>query len=392
MLVTLIMFSSKYKEVTFNHNDDVFLWICVEFFRASNYSYYFYLYSKTEPLYENVRIFGGARDTTTANQTCAQTQMAAQEFHTLVRKGNETAAISAVNCPDPLLGSFQFTYTNKSGTYCGNVSTATINACEAATLRTHVLVNNSGCSNVRPFYSDTGRLGCVVSFTASGVSYASLYNLDPNPSTTFVCVAAQVVGNSTRLSMSPGDCTAMQTPTVRPSDSGATMVLEQNGAPCKYWFSFARFYYYNYYDDDHYHHDHSNNNNNNKNNNSYYNYNNFDNFALFHNINHHNHYCCIFYHQFHVVVVCFYSGSRSSGFSLGGCGLRSRANACARETNRTSEKCAVNGYTSSRRNLTISRMPREHGTRLQVHKLGTAANEENFRPRWAAVNDRRTLT
>ncbi|KAH3830780.1 hypothetical protein DPMN_104033 [Dreissena polymorpha] len=30
-------------------------------------------------------------------------------------------------------------------------------------------------------------------------------------------------------SMSPGDCTAMQTPTVRPSDSGATMVLEQNG-------------------------------------------------------------------------------------------------------------------------------------------------------------------
>ncbi|KAH3830774.1 hypothetical protein DPMN_104026 [Dreissena polymorpha] len=65
--------------------------------------------------------------------------------------GNENAA--KVDCPDPLLGSFNYTYTEKKVTYCANVNTATINACDAATFRTHVIVDNTGCTAKKPFYS-----------------------------------------------------------------------------------------------------------------------------------------------------------------------------------------------------------------------------------------------
>ncbi|WAR31028.1 hypothetical protein MAR_033570 [Mya arenaria] len=49
-------------------------------------------------------------------------------------------AVNAVECPDPLLGTFIYNITDSTGTYCGGVDTTTVNACDAATERTHVHV------------------------------------------------------------------------------------------------------------------------------------------------------------------------------------------------------------------------------------------------------------
>ncbi|KAH3742314.1 hypothetical protein DPMN_049054 [Dreissena polymorpha] len=131
---------SKHSEITFNNNPDYYLWMCMQFFRASDYSYYFYMFSMKESFYGNVRILGGTNDsaTTPVSKVCGET-IPASEFYTLIKSGHETTA--AVDCPDALLGSFNYTFQNATGlVYCKN----TINACAATTLRTHLIVNTTG--------------------------------------------------------------------------------------------------------------------------------------------------------------------------------------------------------------------------------------------------------
>lgn len=66
--------------------------------------------------------------------------------------GSEQAAISAVQCPDPILGHFDFTYTDQVGTYCDTVNTSTIIACSNQS-HAELVVDNTGCTTAQPFYS-----------------------------------------------------------------------------------------------------------------------------------------------------------------------------------------------------------------------------------------------
>ncbi|XP_052238103.1 uncharacterized protein LOC127849521 [Dreissena polymorpha] len=216
-------FCRSIKTEYLTNNTDSYFWMCLQFNKASDYSYYFYMFSDKEPFLASLRILGGTYSSI-VGKVCAAS-VPVSEFHTLLKIGNENAA--KVDCPDPLLGSFNYTYTEKKVTYCANVNTATINACDAATFRTHVIVDNTGCTAKKPFYSTSGQLWCIVSFTPSTVSYTTLYNPDSTVSSKFVCVAAQSSGSSTQLSMIPGECTGTQTPSVSPSDTtGATMELK----------------------------------------------------------------------------------------------------------------------------------------------------------------------
>jgi len=56
-----------------------------------------------------------------------------------------------VECPEALLGTYRYNITTDAGTFCSDVTTATINACDVAFERTHIIVDNSGCSSVNPF-------------------------------------------------------------------------------------------------------------------------------------------------------------------------------------------------------------------------------------------------
>ncbi|XP_052788570.1 uncharacterized protein LOC128223334 [Mya arenaria] len=215
---------------TFSGNDQVFLWMCVEFIQASLYSYYFYLHSEVEAGFDGYRLYGGPSDTTLTADVCSSTPDMS-EFHTMIKTGNEMDAVNAVECPDPLLGTFIYNITDSTGTYCGGVDTTTVNACDAATERTHVHVDNTGCTSKIPFHSTGGQLGCIVSIASTGTSYASLYNLDASPSVQFICVVITEETDSTYLSYIAGDCESGQTATTLLT-GGATMILTKQ-VSCK---------------------------------------------------------------------------------------------------------------------------------------------------------------
>lgn len=65
--------------------------------------------------------------------------------------GSEQEAISAVQCPDPILGYFDFIYIDQTGTFCDTVNTSTILACSNQSYA-ELLVDNTGCT-AQPFYS-----------------------------------------------------------------------------------------------------------------------------------------------------------------------------------------------------------------------------------------------
>ena len=69
----------------------------------------------------------------------------------LSSSGKETEAMNNVECPEALLGTYRYNITTDAGTFCSDVTTATINACDVAFERTHLIVDNSGCSAVNPF-------------------------------------------------------------------------------------------------------------------------------------------------------------------------------------------------------------------------------------------------
>ncbi|XP_060601990.1 uncharacterized protein LOC132755196 [Ruditapes philippinarum] len=217
---------------------DVYPYGCFDFRQASTYSYYFYLNSATEITLSDLRfraILTTNVDTITSlTDICNSSTVDTAEFYTMIKTGNETAAISAIQCPDPILGFFQYTYTDQTGTYCDNVNTSTIIACSNQS-HAELLIDNTGCTTKEPFYSAGGEVGCIATIYVSSTStyYTSYYNKDASLSLTssrFTCVAMQQNSNGTvYLSLIKTDCVAGQSATqlpVKGTEIGAAMVLE----------------------------------------------------------------------------------------------------------------------------------------------------------------------
>ncbi|XP_053380823.1 uncharacterized protein LOC128548983 [Mercenaria mercenaria] len=223
---TQYILESKYHIPTFSSTNPIFMWMCLDLRRASAYSYYYYLNSPVEFGFDGYRLVGLPDATTSVSDVCTETPDTA-EFYTMIKDGFETDAVNAVQCADPVLGSFSYTYTDDSGvTSCENAISSFINACDNSN-RTHILVNNSDCMSINPFYSSSGQLGCIanVQDSNSDVYYISLYNLDTSPTTQFICIAVTKDSNGTvYLSMKQTDCVSNQSPTTAPT-GGATMVL-----------------------------------------------------------------------------------------------------------------------------------------------------------------------
>ncbi|XP_053380821.1 uncharacterized protein LOC123549460 [Mercenaria mercenaria] len=211
---------------------------CFDFRQAGTYSYYFYLNSAEEITLGDLRfkaVLSGSVDTITSlTDICDSSTVDTAEFYTMIKSGSESEAISAVQCPDNILGLFQYTYTDQTGTYCESVNTSTVIACSNQSYA-ELEIDNTGCTTKEPFYSAGGQVGCIANVYKSSTDtyYTSYYNRDTSLSTTsyqFTCVAMQKTSNGTVfLSLMPTDCVSGQSATVLPSKGtlqGATMVLE----------------------------------------------------------------------------------------------------------------------------------------------------------------------
>ncbi|KAL4218769.1 hypothetical protein ACF0H5_021356 [Mactra antiquata] len=217
---------------------------CFDFRYSSDDVYYYYLNSDVEPGLGGLRMKGFVSPITSLSQAC-ETTLDTAEFNTMVKTGFESRAISANNCPTPLLSSSIFTYTDNSGTYC-NGDNSTISTCSDPKYHT-LFVNKTTCSSqpvIPIMFSTNGSLGCLVTVenTATSVTYISLYNLDSSIISTtsqFTCAAMQQDSNNTiHMSIFPTDCISAQSPTVLPSVTsgtsttyGATLELTPTGIP-----------------------------------------------------------------------------------------------------------------------------------------------------------------
>ncbi|XP_053380804.1 uncharacterized protein LOC128548979 isoform X2 [Mercenaria mercenaria] len=171
---------------------------CFDFRQAGTYSYYFYLNSAEEITLGDSRfkaVLSGSVDTITSlTDICDTSTVDTAEFYTMIKSGYVSEAISAVQCPGPILCSFKYTYTDQTGTYCESVNTSTI-MIKSDQNYGEIVVNNAGCTTKEPFYSAGGQVGCIANVYKSSTDtyYTSYYNRDTSLSTTsyqFTCVGA----------------------------------------------------------------------------------------------------------------------------------------------------------------------------------------------------------
>ncbi|KAL4218579.1 hypothetical protein ACF0H5_021169 [Mactra antiquata] len=236
-------FNCKYKSGTryvlqattsfapFSGTSEIFMWICMDLRQASLYSYYYYLQTEQEPGFENYRIAGLPGDSSVNINDICTTTLDTAEFNTMIKIGQESEAISAVQCSIPLLGRFLFTYSDDTHTSVSS-NTSYITSCDQYN-RTHIFSDTSGLTGVQPFYSVDGLVGCIVNIydSATGIYYTSLYNLDTSPTTEFICVASNKDSTGrVYLSTKQTDCETGQSPTVQPTN-GALLELTPSCIP-----------------------------------------------------------------------------------------------------------------------------------------------------------------
>ncbi|OWF37262.1 uncharacterized protein LOC110440311 [Mizuhopecten yessoensis] len=138
---------------------------------------------------------------------------------------NGSLSVAKINCPNSLLGRFNYTFDTGSGNLC--TSSTELDVCDDVTEMTY---NYSACSVVQG-YSQEGKLTCVY-YEESGDEVFTLAintdTTDPDESTyyRFTCYAASLSANDSRVYMTqyPRGCHYLQTSTSVDS-AGATLEL-----------------------------------------------------------------------------------------------------------------------------------------------------------------------
>ncbi|KAK3085735.1 hypothetical protein FSP39_007978, partial [Pinctada imbricata] len=202
---------------------DYYAYLCMDVTMVTGHSYYYYLRHDTQQNANDERVYviEATISVTSLDQACTPTSgPVTEEFHVLIRQGNESNAKSW--CPSPLLGSFEYIYDDNMGmTSCGAGS-----IWDVCTDRTTMTFNYTLCSTVLAF-SQEGEVYCTVVLQSGSTYYVSVLNpgsVDGASYYRFTCLSVSLSGSTVYASQRPGECEVGQTPQTAPS-GGATMTL-----------------------------------------------------------------------------------------------------------------------------------------------------------------------
>nr|XP_022322382.1 uncharacterized protein LOC111123938 isoform X5 [Crassostrea virginica] len=142
------------------------------------------------------------------------------EYHILVKQGFAEEAKQW--CPIPLRGSFNYTHDSGLGTSCG--ASSLLSLCpDWVTLR----FNYTLCPTVQTF-SKEGLVQCVHTVVRGDTYYTTVMNpglVDDISYRRFTCLAITAVGDTLKVSDSPGSCRPNQTSSVKQTGGSGVLTL-----------------------------------------------------------------------------------------------------------------------------------------------------------------------
>ncbi|KAL3880353.1 hypothetical protein ACJMK2_032597 [Sinanodonta woodiana] len=208
-----------------------YVYLCLNVTRISAYSFYYYQMYDRQNNANNDRVFvtNDHEDTLTKDTICKKQIDPGfdAEFKLLLKEGRESDARQEL--PVQLLGNFEYTFMDTSGSYCSSPA----GQMETCGDKKTMVFDYTKCRKDIA-YSTSGNLSCVATLQKASYIYVIMYNLAPaEPSYRFTCFV--VSSDGTSASYVYKGCSPSQSPDTLPlasdgSSTGGKLSLKMNAA------------------------------------------------------------------------------------------------------------------------------------------------------------------
>ncbi|XP_052674699.1 uncharacterized protein LOC128156563 [Crassostrea angulata] len=218
----LLLFQSNQKADVFGAPHNVYR--CIKWEKLTDYSYSYLIYANIESNAQNKRVF--VLPNTTVVDTSSGCNPSnglpfAIETAVLIKKGY--IANATQNCPSPFLGSFNYSFSDGSTTYCDGTSVWGV-----CSDRTQMVVNYTLCSTTQ-FYSNGGVAYCAFSTSVGSNYYVTVVNADSTVdfggTFRFTCYAVKSSGGLVYASDNKGMCLPNQDPQTKSATGTGTLTF-----------------------------------------------------------------------------------------------------------------------------------------------------------------------